>query len=221
MTIQTSRATPLAAAITAVAALAGLAEPACDDFYQFTFGGVIDVVDGVVPEPWATVHVGSEFEFSYIFDSEAEDQMGIPWIGWYDILYAELTIEGAVQATREGEIRIIDLTKDDYIVYFSDLPIGAGGGLHLSGWEVLDSDELPLDINLDDWDAALFEVGGGGFSIKATATSFTGHIVPVPGTLMILVIWGMKATRGRPGFVIRLQYRPGGGYGFSRRPTAM
>jgi hypothetical protein len=195
MSVQTNR-TALTAAIAGVAALGGLAEPTCADFYEFTFGGVIDVVDGIVPEPWETVHVGSEFEFSYIFDSEAEDQAPASWFGIYDILWAQLTIEGAAQETLGGEIYVINLADDSYIVNFWDLPIGAGGDVHLTGSDPIDSDELPLDINLDDWGINQgFEGGGDGWRFAGTVVDFSGKIVPNVGTLWLMAIASLLGKR--------------------------
>lgn len=200
MSIQTNR-TALAAAIASVATLAGLAQPACGDFYQFTFGGEIHTVDGMVPEPWDAVHVGSEFEFSYIFDSEAEDHVPMSWAGRYDIVSATLTMEEAAQTTYAGEILLLNLGVDDYFVYFWDLPIGADAGVHLSGWDILESDELLLDIDLDQWDGKSFGFTGVGpdgvYEVRGSIISFTGQVVPGPGTWAIPLLICLAAVRRR------------------------
>ena len=193
--------TNLAATIVAVAALAGVAAPAGADFYQFTFGGEIDVINGVVPEPWETVHVGSEFEYTYIFDSEAEDQSGLPWLGRYDLLWAQVTIEGVAQATEDGLIFVENSGNDRYTAYFENLPIGgASGNVSLTGRDdVIDSDDLLLDIDLDDWvHGTLFEaIGVGLFEIYGHVTSFEGDIIPGPSALPCLVTGALLTSRRR------------------------
>ena len=185
--------TSLAAAVLAIAA------PARADFYQFTFGGEIHTVDGFVPEPWETVHVGSEFEYTYIFDSEAEDHFGTPQVGLYDLMWAQVMMEGVSQATEKGVIFVINKGLDEYIAYFEDLPIGASGNVGLTGDDdVIDSDDLLLDINLDDWvHGRHFEVIGLDFAIGGHVASFSAQIVPHPGAISLLIYALLRGKRRR------------------------
>ena len=185
--------TALAAAIVAVACVGIVGGPANADFYKFTFGGEIFVLDGIVPEPWADVHIGSEYEFWYIFDSEAEDHAGPNFIGYYYTLGGELLIDGVSQATREGTIMIWDDWIGRYFAYLHDLPIGAGASIQLSETNVLDSDDLLLDINLEDWNARFLEVIGTGFVMYGHVDSFSGQIVPVPSVTWIVGVVGLLA----------------------------
>ena len=174
--------TTLLTVIVAVACVGGVGG-ANADFYKFTFGGEIDIVNGIVPEPWDDVHVGSEFEFWYIFDSEAEDHAGASFIGYYYTLGGELIIDGVSQATDEGSILIIDDWIGQYFADLDNLPIGASASIQLAETNILDGDDLLLDIDLDDWNAEFLEVIGEGFAIGGVVTSFSGEIIPAPGGL--------------------------------------
>ena len=190
----------LATAIVGLAALAGIAEPACADFYQFTFGGEIHTVDGFVPEPWEDVHVGSEFELTYVFDSETPDQVPINWIGVYDVMWAEVTIDGAPQFTEDSTIVIMDEGLDRYSVQFRDLPVGADGVINLVGWDVIESDDLLLDINLADWTTVqAFKLGGAGFEVYGHVDSFGSQIVPAPAGLPCIFVVVLLRGRRRRG----------------------
>ena len=192
MTSMDNRTTRLAAAIVGIAAVAvvgGVAGPANADFYKFTFGGVIDVVDGFVPEPWDTVHVGSEFEFSYIFDSEAEDHHWSQDIGFYYLLSAEILIDGEPQATSVGDIEV-NVDMQLYRVSFIDLPMAATASIELWGyWDAFETDELPLTLDLDDFPTRFFSAhnsGGEEWEIGGIIDTFSGEIVPTPASLLVM-----------------------------------
>lgn len=179
----------------------GAVTSASADFYQFTFSGVIDAIDGDVPEPWDSIHIGSVFEYSYVFDSEAEDQIGNPQYGLYYAESASVSIDGVPQTTDENRILVIDELFDRYETLFTGLPNGANGGISLSGWEVLDSDEIPLDLNLGDWTGATFKFTGTGsdgiYEVSGLISTFDGRIVSGAGTLAVMPSLLLCTTRRR------------------------
>ena len=199
MSIMDNRTTLFTVIVVWVAAgvVGGVAGPANADFYKFTFGGEIFVLDGIVPEPWDDVHIGSEYEFWYIFDSEAEDHAAADFIGLYYTLGGEVIIDGVSQATDEGSILIIDDWIGQYFAYLKNLPIGAGASIQLAETNILDSDDLLLDIDLDDWNAAQVQIIGDGFTIRGDVTSFVGGIVPTPGAVSLMAMFLCVKRRRR------------------------
>jgi hypothetical protein len=175
----------------AVAAACAIGAPAAHgDLIQFTFTGEIEKINGDVPAPWDAVGVGSAFEFSYVFDSEAEDQHSDDDIGYYSILSAEVALDGVAQSTTTGAIEVWTDTQE-YHAWFAELPIGADGGLSLWGWPgTFDTDDLPLDLNLDDFIHPLyFSVvqHGGGWELYGPVQHFERAVIPTPPTLLALI----------------------------------
>jgi hypothetical protein len=181
--------------IVAAAGLFGLsAGPASAELYEFTFGGEIDFLLGEAPEPWDQVELGDPFSVVYVFDSEAEDQEPFPYHGVYDVLSLTVEIDGASQEAGLAGIGLWLFEPpagwDRYRTSFTDLPIGATGKIELIGWDVFDTDELPLSLDLGDFELGrYFELvqSGGGFELAGDVSAFSARVIPMPGALFITV----------------------------------
>ena len=189
--------------VVSVAGVFMLAAPANADFYKFTFGGEIFYVSGVVSEPWDGVGIGSVYEVSYIFDSEAEDHSGSAYTGFYYIVSAEIEIDGIVQATTIGDI-LVSVDEQLYDVHFVDLPIGATAAVTLwASYGTFDTDELPLTLDLDDFPSRSFSAhsyGGQEWGIVGSVDTFSSEIVPAPASVLIIaggLIFHHRRHRGR------------------------
>jgi hypothetical protein len=197
MNIRNNRTT-LAAVALVGAGLVGASANA--DFYQFTFGGNVDWLEGQVPAPWSEVGIGSVFEVSYIFDSEAEDHHGSQHIGFYYLISAEILIDGESQATSVGDI-LVSVDEQLYDVHFHDLPIQASASVELYAyWDTFETDELPLTLDLDDFPSRWFEACGYEWQIAGVIDGFSGEIVPAPASLLVLsggLVLRHRRNRGR------------------------
>ena len=196
--------TTLAAAALALMSTGLVRVSANADFYQFTFGGEVVELEGVIPEPWDGVDVGSVFEVSYIFDSEAEDQHWHDDIGKYAIISAEITVDGVSQITTIGEIEI-RLDEQLYKVLLSDLPIGADGGFGLWGYAgTVETDELPLTLDLDDFAPPhVFTVNGyymDWWHFKGHIETFSSEIIPAPASIALLGVGLLFRSRRKRAF---------------------
>jgi hypothetical protein len=194
-------------AVLAVAGLIGFAAgPASAELIEFTFEGEIDFLVGQAPAPWDNVELGDPFRVVYVFDSEAEDQESSPYTGIYEVLSLTVEIDGAGQEAGLAGIgvRLFDPPAgwDEYRAGFYDLPIGASGNVRLVGWSVFETDELPLTLDLDDFDVSQrFEViqSGGGFELKGGVDSFSARLIPAPSALSmsVLFIFGFRRRTRR------------------------
>lgn len=157
--------------------------------YEFTFGGEVDDLVGFVPEPWSGVELGSPVVVTYVFDSETPDlETSLDW-GIYDVISFEVSVDGIALAAEWAQIEVRNFGLDTYYVFFDDLPIGeANGFLKLTDFNALDSDDLPLDIDLDDWQSAPLLSIGGTFLLRSRMETFSSRIVPAPGTLTALLM---------------------------------
>ena len=188
----------------ALAFAAGLtllaAGPANAELYKFTFGGDVEWLQGQIPSPWNEVGIGSVFEVSYIFDSEAEDQHGSQHIGFYYLLSAEILIDGEPQATSVGDI-LVSVDEQLYDVHFHDLPIQASASVELYAyWDTFETDELPLTLDLDDFPSRWFEACGYEWQIAGVIDRFSGEIVPAPAGLLVMsggLVLCRRRNRGR------------------------
>jgi hypothetical protein len=195
------------AAMLAAAGLFGLAAgPASAELYEFTFGGEIDFLLGEAPEPWDQVELGDPFSVVYVFDSEAEDQEPFPLHGVYEVLSLTIEIGGAGQnaGLAATDVILFDPPSgvDRYRTAFTDLPIEASGDVELVGWSVFETDELPVNLELDDFDVSRrFEVvqSAGGFDFRGGVSTFGARVVPAPSALFMAIslMFGFGRRRRR------------------------
>lgn len=156
---------------------------------QFTFRGQVDTVQGDVPDPWGDTAVGSIFSVVYVFDSETPDLWpDIPDEGLYAVESLSVGIDDVYLSAQSAEIIVADLlVEDQYFVYFNDVLDDAGGNLFLAGEHAFDSDALPLDLDLDDFNLnTAFEFLGAEYRIDGTVDSFSRKVVPSPSTFVLL-----------------------------------
>ena len=200
MSIRKYRAELTFAFVVTVAGVFALTSPVNADLYQFTFGGDVDWLEGEVPWPWNKVGIGSVFEVSYIFDSEAEDHHWSQDIGFYYLISAEIVIDGESQATSVGDI-LVSVDEQLYDVHFVDLPIVASASVELYAyWDTFETDELPLTLDLDDFPSRWFEACGYEWEIGGVIDTFSGEMVPTPAGLLVLsggLVLCRRRNRGR------------------------
>ncbi len=166
--------------------------------YEFTFEGELEQVTGSVPDPWSGIAPGTPFSVSYVFDSEAMDQDDSSVLGIYDVLSFSVTLEEQTQVAESAYIQIENFGLDHYSVRFEGLPNGAAGGILLGGFSVLQSDDLLLDIDLDDWVGGGLEFGASGYEVAGVFNSFSSRIVPSASTLVpFFLVTALLRTRKR------------------------
>jgi hypothetical protein len=172
------------------------------ELIQFTFSGKLSEVTGAIPAPWDGIEVGSPFAVSYVFDSEAPDQAGGPSFGFYEILSLSVTIDGiALGAIADGiEVDLTSPVLHEYIVFFQNVPIGATGSIHLTDFdESFESDDLPLTLDLDEFESKFFEViqNDGGFGIFGAIKHL--EVATIPGAsgapLFVLALLSCRRRR--------------------------
>jgi hypothetical protein len=168
--------------------------------YEFTFGGQITEIEGSVPAPWSGVTFGTPFTVKYVFDSETPDLDPTHDIGEYAILSYSVEMLGVMQFAESGEIVAQNLAADHHFGEFNHLPIGASGDIELAGVGVLTSDDLLLDIELNDWFGAILEIVGdeADFELLGPIDTFSSRIVPAPpGIVVLLGVFGFNPRCGR------------------------
>jgi hypothetical protein len=175
-----------------------IAAPASAELIEFTFTGEIDLVVGEAPAPWADVQIGTPWTMRYVFDSEEPDQATSIERGFYDLISAEIEIDGASQTTDQGWIQI-RLNENYYSATMIDFPFGGGAGISLYGPpSAFPDDSLPPDLDLDDYYpfAQYFEVVGLTFEFEGDVLDFSSAVIPAP-TVMPLMMFGMFLARRR------------------------
>ncbi|MHC5023321.1 MAG: hypothetical protein ACYTGG_05350 [Planctomycetota bacterium] len=189
-TRRTAAAGVLAALSCAASAGAGLVE--------FTFEGIIDQIDGTPGAPWDVVEVGDPWEVSYIFESDQPDQIGSPFEGLYDFETLTFTLDDVSETTTAGEIDVILGGFDEYAVLIGQGAGGISGSVRLLGFDVFDTDALPLDLDLDDFTSKRLEVGiGGQATFRGFVTTFSVRDVPSPSGFLLLVTMFIRGSRSR------------------------
>jgi hypothetical protein len=188
--------------IVTAAGLFGLsAGPASAELIEFTFEGELDLVEGTPPPPWEGTEVGSTFSMRYVFDSEAEDHFGDPSTGLYDIEAIWMGLDG-IELPAIGnfiEVNLADFPPFHmYFVSFTGLPQGGNGNIALFGHDVFETDALPTDLDLADFDwSRRLEWLGIGWELRGDVLSFERRIVPTPSTLLVVLLLGGRSGRRR------------------------
>lgn len=187
-------------------AIAGLTAAAGADIYEFTFTGEIDSVAGSAPAP---IVVGDGFVFRYRFDSNAADSDGAPNFGLYvgAMEQPSLAIGGwAGGGLGTGDIGVLDngFAGDGYSATVQSPLIFASVSMTNLGGGAFDSDALPLDLDLADWDIPNFAVevlvGPAYWNASGTVTGFSSRIVPGPEVLgagLLALAGAGRRRRGR------------------------
>jgi MYXO-CTERM domain-containing protein len=87
---------------------------------------------------------------------------------------------------------------DEYHASFEGLPAESNGGILLAGFGAFESDELPLDLDLDAFHLdRLFRMVGVGYQTYGSVSSFESRIVPAPSGAVVLVVLGGLIRRRR------------------------
>jgi len=173
-----------------------LTEEAEGALIRHTFSGTINhVVAGPPPAPWEGAGLGSTWELSYVFDTSLPDHNpGDTRIGFYTIDNGSISMDGVELFAVFGEITVHDglLGFDEYHVLLFDLPLGDGGVSLSAPPGTLASDEVPVDLNLAEWNFGQIQFGGGGagfnFLLQGPVFSFTSTVVPSPAGLSVIIL---------------------------------
>ena len=207
-----NRSTRLAAASVATLAAAISAHHAqAATFVKFTFVGDVVGREGDNPDHiWNHVQIGDPVSFSYIIDIDQPDQAVSPFLGVYDIEWAELSFGGIpVVAEEFGRFRV-DLTgsngNDTVDIPLPD--VGAwqpqdGAVFYLIGFDNLPDDSIPIDFELDSFFAHGIQYGDfTSFGLDSSFTSYSYQIIPSPAAAWllgtILFSRGRRRTAARP-----------------------
>jgi hypothetical protein len=178
-----------------------IAAPASAELIEFTFAGEIEQANGDPPGPWGPAEVGQLFEVRYVFDTEEPDQNSAASLGIYNLLEAEITVDGiAFDAT--GYIRIdLDGVAYDYEAVFAFGELEMFSEVLLIGDNLYTNDDLLTDIILDEFTTgrafrAIWSDGIGGLGImRGDLDTFSRRVIPTPGILNVLLISGLRINR--------------------------
>lgn len=186
-----------------VLTLAAAGSPVDGELYEFTFTGIVNDVDGTPPSFWGDVVVGSPWEVSYIIDSRTPDLIGTPEEGFYFIESATVTMDGTGVTTDLGYLTV-DLVSNILLqevqLGLPDLPIagGASGAVTLVDDDAIESDALPLSLNLDDFMFNEFELATAKAFVRGDVLGFSGQVLPAPGAcIMVVLAAGVLGRRQR------------------------
>jgi hypothetical protein len=161
------------------------------EIIEFTFEGVIEDAGGAVAPP---VSVGDAFVYRFWFDSGAIDSDPAPNFGLYaeSLDLRDLAIGTWVGAANGlGEISVLDngFAGDSYSANIVDPLLFASVGMTNFGGGAFDSDALPLDLNLSQWDIRQFSVeilvGPAFWEASGQITSFSRRVVPSPAGVFL------------------------------------
>jgi hypothetical protein len=178
------------AAIMILGAMMMLAPSATAELIEFTFEGELDLVEGTPPPPWEGTEVGSTFSMRYVFDSEAPDLVGSPSRGVYEMEAIWMGLDG-IELPAIGnfiEVNLADFPPFHlYEVSFTGIGENGNGNIKLFGFDVFETDALPTDLDLADFDwSRRLEWLGIDWELRGDVLSFERRIVPVPSTLVVV-----------------------------------
>ena len=158
---------------------------------EFTFEGVIEDTGGPIEAP---VSVGDAFRYQYWFDSEALDSDPATNFGLYagalDLRALEIGSWVGSSGDR-GDISVLDngFAGDSYSANIVDPILFASVGMTNFGGGAFDSDAMPVDLNLAQWDIRQFsvevQVGPAFWDASGQITGFSSRVVPAPGGVML------------------------------------
>jgi MYXO-CTERM domain-containing protein len=121
--------------------------------------------------------------------------------GVYEMESIWVGLDGVELEATPGHITVEDDVApwDNYIVTFNDLPEDGNGSILLGGVDVFESDVLPLDLDLSQFNIhRTFGFLTAQASMYGIVTSFESRVVPSPsGLIVLLVVGGLTRRRRR------------------------
>lgn len=195
------------AAVVVASSLLVATSPTYAALYDFSLSGTVWDVQGLPEGMWSHVDIGSVVTVTYRMDSEEEDIVPGETSGIYyydsiavDIDGVSLVIEplGVLDYLYVTTNSSFGGSADEYRVQATSIEQMIGVGVNLIGWDgTFQSDDIPLELDLDDFFDRNIGVLFGTFDVEATVDSFVATPVPGPASALTLLFM-MSIARVRP-----------------------